>query len=930
MSRLFTKRKALAAGVLAATLLAAAPLHADGLPLQMVGKQQRLSQALASLGATQLPFPAGLVWQRADLIADQAAERQALLGLLRGKMPATGGLPRRQALIDWLAAQAVTGREFVPEADSRYLEARPDLDPVLGAFDQIGWSDIPTRIAVLGENGAPCAVDYQAGAPIRAYLQACLPGQEQKSVLLVGPDGRVSAVNTADWNVKSEPVVMPGSWIWLPLPGLRDDDQMLLARQVGTLGPYMGQAEVAPVPADKTAEPLQKLPVSSSDWGGVGLMQTPTARMRETGHVSVTLNHSDPYTRLSVLLQPLDWLEAGFRYTDISNRDYGDVSLSGKQSYKDKSLDAKIRLLSETDRLPELSLGMRDVAGTGLFSGEYLVGSKRWQDWDFSLGLGWGYLGSRGDLGNPLGLLHDSFRDRDQPEGGESNTGDWFKGDTSLFGGVAWHAPGLPLTLKLEYDGNDYDNEPLANRFDASLPLNFGITWRLVDGVELQAALERGDTLSLGLTFYTNLARQFVDKTRDPAPVALNPERPSADHKADWPQVARSIERQTGARVHEVHVSNDEVRLRMSEPGGFYLRPKAEEIARILHNESPASVEWFTLGLQTGGLATQDVAVSRDAVVQRATEYRPEDKREQLLTAEAPVRPLPADQQSVFSQPQRKLLTNLGLDFDQILGGPDAFVLFNLDAIGSARYNVDDNTWLSGIASLRLFDNFDDFRYTAPSGLPRVRTFQREYLTESALNLRNLQLTHTLQPATDQFVMFYGGYLERMFAGFGGEWMYRPFGSPVAVGIDVNRVQQRDFDQGFGLRDYRVTTGHVTFYWDTGFQDILGVVKVGRYLAGDNGITFDFSRIFRNGVTMGAYATFTDVTPEEYGEGRFTKGIYVNLPLDTVFSRSVRGYANFGWSPLTRDGGAVLGREYSLFGLTDARHPRTLGLTPAR
>ncbi|MEL0028776.1 MAG: YjbH domain-containing protein, partial [Perlucidibaca sp.] len=696
-------------------------------------------------------------------------------------------------------------------------------------YDQIGWSGVPDAVAVLGENGAPCTVAYQPKAPVRAYLQACHPERSPGEILLVSPDGRVTQVPVADWNAVSEPVILPGSWLWLPLPGIRDDDQMLLARQVGTLGPYLpGSApasagadaqaasaapdapdaaaapatDASPVQApDASAQALNRLPVSSSDWGGVGLLQTPTARMRDTGSVAVTLNHAQPYTRLNVMLQPLDWLEAGFRYTEISNRDYGTASSSG-QTFKDKSLDAKVRLLREGEQRPELALGFRDIAGTGLFSGEYLVGSKRWQQWDFSLGLGWGYVGARGDIDNPVGFLISSYEDRETAQPGGDNTGEWFKGPVSLFGGLAWHSLTLPLTLKLEYDGNDYRNEPLGNRFDASLPINLGATWRVFDGMELQAALERGDTLSLGLTFHTNLARQNVDKINDPAPVTVRAERPAAGNQTDWAGLAGRIQAQTGSPVQEMRVSEQEVRVQLGEPAGFYLRPKATDVARLLHNEAPASADWFVLGYQNAGLATQDVAINRDALVQRDTQWLPEDRKPALMSSENPVRPLPGE--VVYSQPQpQRLSTTVGLDFDQILGGPDSFVLFNLDAIAGARYNFSDNTWLSGTASLRLFDNFDDFRYDGPSGLPRVRTDERLYLTDSAFNVRNLQLTHTLQPSSDQYVMFYGGLLERMFAGVGAEWMYRPYGSPVAVGVDLNRVQQRDYDQGFGLRDAR-------------------------------------------------------------------------------------------------------------------------------
>ena len=68
------------------------------------------------------------------------------------------------------------------------------------------------------------------------------------------------------------------------------------------------------------------------------------------------------------MVQPLDWLEAGFRYTNISNRLYSaDPSFSGDQALKDKSFDAKFRLWTESAYMPQVALGFRDFAGTGLF-----------------------------------------------------------------------------------------------------------------------------------------------------------------------------------------------------------------------------------------------------------------------------------------------------------------------------------------------------------------------------------------------------------------------------------------------------------------------------------------------------------------------------------------------------------------------------------
>ena len=196
---------------------------------------------------------------------------------------------------------------------------------------------------------------------------------------------------------------------------------------------------------------------TQNDFGGVGLLQTPTARMAPAGELSLNANRTEPYSRYSLSLQPLEWLEGTFRYTAISNRKFGIESLSGDQNYKDKAVDAKARLLKETRWLPEVAFGFRDIGGTGLFSSEYFVANKRYKDLDFSLGIAWGYIGNRGDFGNPLGIIDDRFKDRPgQSTPGDVNTSTYFRGKPGIFGGIAYQTPWDPLSLKIELDGNDY------------------------------------------------------------------------------------------------------------------------------------------------------------------------------------------------------------------------------------------------------------------------------------------------------------------------------------------------------------------------------------------------------------------------------------------------------------------------------------------
>lgn len=662
--------------------------------------------------------------------------------------------------------------------------------------------------------------------------------------------------------------------------------------------------------------------ITASDWGNAGLLQTPSARMHPAGEISLSYSRTEPYSRFNVMLQPFDWLEAGFRYMDVSNRLYG-PTIAGGQSYKDKSIDAKVRLWPETRHRPQVAVGMRDIGGTGLFAGEYVVASKRVADLDFSLGLGWGYLGARGDFGNPLGVVSDKFDERPgDVESGGFNANRYFRGRTAVFGGLQYQTPLQPLLLKLEYEGNDYQSEPQQNNQTQDSPVNVGLVWRLTPGVHLQAALERGNTAMLGVSFHANLARTPpVPKVSDPAPLPLRP----ADQPAsgDWAVAARQLEANAGWQVQRIRQRGPELIIEAEQTRYRDVPEVMDRTARIIHNEAPDDVAWITVASERRDLRAADWSVQRQAWLAEQARIDGEPVNEQLYQAAAPAW---VRARTLFESPRKPFRGGLAVGYRQSLGGPDGFVLYQLSLDASGEWRPRDDFWLAGTASHRALDNYDDFKYTGPSKLPRVRTFLREYLTTTRTTLPILQATKTWQPATDTFAMAYGGLLESMYGGAGVEWLYRPHGERWAVGADLNVVQQRDFRQDFGFRDYRVATGHVTGYFDTRVYGIGAKLQVGRYLAGDKGATLELARQFRNGVTMGAYATLTDVSREEFGEGSFDKGIYVSLPFDLMLTRSTRAHAHIVWSPLTRDGGARLNRRYTLFDLTADRDLDPAGL----
>tara|TARA_Y100001968_G_scaffold40802_1_gene30956 strand:- start:902 stop:1891 length:990 start_codon:yes stop_codon:yes gene_type:complete len=277
------------------------------------------------------------------------------------------------------------------------------------------------------------------------------------------------------------------------------------------------------------------------------------------------------------------------------------------------------------------------------------------------------------------------------------------------------------------------------------------------------------------------------------------------------------------------------------------------------------------------------------------------------------------DDEVVYTAPLDKYSFGTSLGYTQNVGGPDGFLLYQFLLRFNGAYYFDDNKWLNGSVGVNLLNNYDKFEYDAPSNLPRVRTDIRSYATSSDVQLSRLQYTQTHRLDRDLYAMAYAGLFEWMYGGVGGEVLYRPYGANWAIGADFNWVKQRGFEQDFSFRDYSTLTGHVTGYLQTGFYNVLAKGSVGRYLAGDYGATLDLSRRFDNGFTMGAWATMTNVSKEEFGEGSFDKGVYIQIPFDAFFVRSTTSVGTIAWNPLTRDGGARLARYYQLYNFTNDR-----------
>ena len=157
--------------------------------------------------------------------------------------------------------------------------------------------------------------------------------------------------------------------------------------------------------------------------------------------------------------------------------------------------------------------------------------------------------------------------------------------------------------------------------------------------------------------------------------------------------------------------------------------------------------------------------------------------------------------------------------------------------------------------------------------------------------------------------MVSAGILEDMYSGYGFEYLYFKPQANYAFGFELFEVHKRDYRWRFGTLDYSNTTGSINLYYrNYGLIPFDMKLSIGEYLAGDFGSTIELSRSFENGTKFGVFASFTDVTSEQFGEGSFDKGIFFNIPI-------YGNFINYTWKPLTKDPGAKLNRRNSLYDL---------------
>ena len=650
--------------------------------------------------------------------------------------------------------------------------------------------------------------------------------------------------------------------------------------------------------------------------GVTGLIDMPSGESQPDGSLAVTKSVFGPIGRTTLTFQIAPRLSGSFRYTSFSNWD--DVIPSPLATNLDRSFDLRYQLVNETTYLPAVSIGIQDIIGTGLMAGEYLVATKSvGKTVKVTAGLGWGRLGSYGAIGAPFGARPVA----DVGLGGRPRLGEWFKGDVAPFAGVEWQVT-KRIGLKAEYSSDNYSTEAdYRKTFDRNSPFNFGLEYQAMDMLRVGVYSLYGSEIGFS-------AQIILDPKRSPAggqlgggPLPIK-NRPGSK---GWTQdtvfqsgptttLRDSLQKllaADGIVIESLAVTERgaQVRIRNTriDSGPQAIGRTSRAMAAVL----PASVEIFEIVPVADGLPLSKVVLRRTDL--EALEFAPDQDAE--LLARRQIVALPG-------QPPSGAVMGKGLypRFDwglapyvrTALFDPDNPIRIDVGLRATAQYDIAPGLVLSGSMTKKIAGNLDQSTRVSNSILPHVRSDSNLYDRDGDPAIENLTLAFYSKPTPDLYSRVTVGYLERMYGGVSAELLWKRVDKPYALGVEVNYVKQRNFDQLLGFRNYSIVTGHVSGYYafDNGFQAQL---DVGRYLAGDFGATLSVDREFSNGWKVGAFATLTDVPFDDFGEGSFDKGIKIEIPFAWALGKQTRKTYQTTIRPILRDGGArvdVDGRLY--------------------
>lgn len=632
----------------------------------------------------------------------------------------------------------------------------------------------------------------------------------------------------------------------------------------------------------------------SANWGGTGLMEVPTARILPDGAMRFGLAKASPYIWYTFGFGVLPSLEFTGRYTGITNVSGGLGEDFG--SFKDKAFDIKCQLFAESKHGPAIAVGLNDFQGTRQFESQYLAISRQIYPLDITLGVG------RQRFKGPLAI------------------GD----EIGFWSGVEWAATDR-LHLMLEYNPIEYQSDPLPSRGvpqGSDCPINAGMRYRTWFGMDLGLSYQRGDTLGVSAHMQFDLGRPILPSKPDPPSwqFALSSETIAEASNNRMQRLSAAIEK--AGCINVKTMAMDGHLIAEVENARYLSDAKAAgRVMRLLVQHADLNEDLLTVVLKRRELKILYVsAIARDARQYFMGEISQAHFNRRLIVIEqdspkGQPTSTRADITAAVRHQTAKRSFMYGVDpiLDSFFNDPSGVYHSRL----SLRPHATLNLWPGGVLHGSYeFPLYSDVESTVDTPVGAVRSDAWKYLgSESAVN--RLLYDQMIKLGPQSYARFSAGYLERMYAGVGGEVLRLMGEGSWALGLEGDWVYKREPDEPFELMDQYNHTILGNLYYRYLPLDISLKAQAGRFLAGDTGVRLEFKRRFNTGAQIGFWYSMTDTDHlTDFNRDYNDKGISLSLPFATFTDHPTRRMLQYSISPWTRDVGVTIDHWQEVYDTT--------------
>jgi len=659
--------------------------------------------------------------------------------------------------------------------------------------------------------------------------------------------------------------------------------------------------------------------------GQSGYINMPSAIVEHDSVISTGFGYDRPYGSFWVTSTILPFLQVTGRYVSIAGTPgftfepghYG----SEYGRYKDKVVDAKLRLVKESTWMPAVAVGATDLLGTELFNGQYIVATKTFgQTRNIEASLGFGST---------------------RPDG--------------VFGGVRWAPLFMPgWAAVAEYDANDYQKDFRANDTSAGQRrkgMSVGVEYRW-GWLGAQIARHRDHFSANAFVSIPFGEREFLPKLLEPA--AFQPkDAPARMSAAEWQKDPKHgaglVQALAKQNFRNIRVEFDSGTLKLTLTNN-----RISNLGRAVGRASRTAMAFAPLGTRaihvTYTQLEQPVATYEFFDLQRLTDYftglvgREAFLQTVLVRYSNPADKVGEDQQGLLAavrdedaglgvrvnqEGEMVQLRSEDREANRFRIAPRASFFFN-DPSGALRYelaavsNYDkrlgEGLYFNSALKLNVLENVSDVTQPSNSLMPHVRTDIAEYKRGSRFKINRALLNKYMMLDERLYARVSGGLYEEMFRGVGGQILYLPKDARWAADLAVDALEQRGYKGLFDKRDYRTITALGALHYRLPY-DITATARAGRFLAGDQGVRVEFKRRFRSGVEIGAWYSKTngkDITsPGSPSDPYNDKGVFLSVPLNIMLLTDTQATAGFGISPWTRDVAQMVASPGDLYELIE-------------